>query len=68
MVKTCIYCKSEIALDSVVDVCDKCGIGVWGEKMFKAIIKNMQNARDVGDLNQGSVTMDSRLATGKKAF
>ena len=29
----------EIDKDSVVDVCKNCGIGVWGEKMFNAIIK-----------------------------
>jgi len=38
-----------------VDVCERCGIGVWGEKMFKAIKDNMSDARDKGDLFQGSV-------------
>ena len=58
MVKKCIYCKNVIAETSVVDVCRNCGIGVWGEKMFNAIIANMENARDAGDLNQGSVTLN----------
>jgi hypothetical protein len=56
MVKRCIYCKDEIDPNSVVDVCRRCGIGVWGEKMFNAIVANMENARNAGDLNQGSVT------------
>ncbi|MBX4212109.1 hypothetical protein KW787_01480 [Candidatus Pacearchaeota archaeon] len=56
MAKKCIYCKSPIADTSVVDVCRNCGIGVWGEKMFNAIITNMENAREAGDLDQGSVT------------
>ncbi|PIN90911.1 hypothetical protein COU60_01045 [Candidatus Pacearchaeota archaeon CG10_big_fil_rev_8_21_14_0_10_34_76] len=57
--KKCIYCSSEISLESVVDVCERCGHGVWGEKMFSAIKQNMENARDNGDLNQGSVGMTS---------
>jgi len=54
--KKCIYCKCPIDDESVVDVCKRCGIGVWGEKMFKTIVCNMEEARDKGDLHQGSVT------------
>ncbi len=50
MVKKCIYCSSEISNDSVIDFCKKCGVGVWGEKMFKTIVDNMESARDNGDL------------------
>lgn len=53
--KHCMYCKKEIGENSVVDVCAQCGHIVWGEKMFKAIIDNMEKARDEGDLYQGSV-------------
>jgi len=56
MPKNCIYCKTTLEETSVVDVCHKCGLGVWGEKMFSAIIQNMENAREVGDLYQGSVS------------
>jgi len=59
MVNKCIYCKSEIAKDSVVDVCNRCGLSVWGEKMFKAIVNNMEQAREVGNLYQGSVTEEA---------
>ena len=59
MVKSCIYCKVAIDETSVVDVCIRCGIGVWGEKMFAAILDNMNDAREKGDLYQGSVTENS---------
>ena len=54
--KRCIYCKTGIENSSVVDICVRCGVSVWGPKMFHAIIQNMRNARDVGDLYQGSVS------------
>jgi hypothetical protein len=50
MSKKCIYCSAEISDDSVIDFCERCGIGVWGEKMFKTILNNMENARNNGDL------------------
>jgi len=50
MVKKCIYCKKEICDENVVDFCENCGKGVWGEKMFNAIIQNMEEARDKEDL------------------
>lgn len=56
MAKACIYCKTSIDQNSVVDVCRRCGIGVWGEKMFNAIVENMEGAKEKGDLYQGSVT------------
>ena len=54
--KKCVYCNQEITDDRAVDVCDNCGVKVWGEKMFKAIINNMQNAREKGDLYPGSIS------------
>jgi hypothetical protein len=51
--KKCIYCKSELLESSVIDFCDRCGKGVFGEKMFNAIVNNMQEAQERGDLNQG---------------
>jgi len=48
--KKCIYCAVEVPSSSVIDFCEKCGKGVWGEKMFNAIIQNMERARENGDL------------------
>lgn len=50
MVKKCIYCGCEISDDSIIDFCEKCGRNVWGDKLFSAIIKNMEEANERGDL------------------
>jgi len=50
--KKCIYCKCNVHDDSVVDFCEKCGVGVFGRKMFNAIVENMSQSRERGDLHQ----------------
>ena len=54
--KICTFCKKEIPEDSAFEVCEKCGHQVWGEKMFNAIVENMEKAKEEGYLYQGSVT------------
>jgi len=49
--KKCVYCCRSIPEDSPVDICKTCGIGVWGEKMFRAIVENMEDARESGNLD-----------------
>jgi len=53
MSKKCIYCKCEIPENSVIDFCERCGCGAFGEKMFRAIVQNMKEAEQRGDLHQG---------------
>lgn len=53
--KKCIYCKKEIEEKCVLDFCERCGLGVFGEKMFNAIVQNMQEAEQRGDLDQSRV-------------
>ena len=60
MTKKCIYCKREVADESVVDFCAVCGKGVWGEKMFNAILENMESARDNGDLCNTNMNLEPR--------
>ena len=53
MVKKCIYCKTEIDESSIIDFCERCGRGAFGDQMFKTIVANMQQAEKRGDLMQG---------------
>ncbi|MBT3404902.1 hypothetical protein HN832_01760 [archaeon] len=50
MVKKCLYCSCELNESSVIEFCRKCGVGVFGEKMLNAIVTNMEEAREKGDL------------------
>ena len=64
MYKKCIYCGKEISQESVIDFCSVCGKGVWGEKMFDAIVQNMEEAREKGDL----VHANSPETPGERRF
>lgn len=48
----CTYCKCQISDGRALEVCDNCGIRIWGTKMFNAIKDNMNEAQDKGDLDQ----------------
>ncbi len=66
--KKCMYCKAEISDDCVVDFCEVCGKRTWGDKMFNAIIENMENARDNGDLCHANNTCDLFPESNDKKF
>lgn len=61
-----MYCKCSIEDEGVVDVCEKCGVGVWGKKMFNAIKENMGNAKKKGDLYQGLVNEELQKSLENK--
>ena len=50
MIKKCVYCRQDIQDRRAIDVCDKCGVGVWGQRMFNAILQGMNAADKKGDL------------------
>ena len=60
MTKKCIYCKTDITDDRSLDVCNNCGVGVWGQKMFNAILQNMEDAKDKGDLCNSTVSSNEQ--------
>ena len=55
MAKKCIYCKAQIDENSVLDVCARCGVGVWGEKMFREMTAQLQKCTDDGNFYQGFI-------------
>jgi len=42
----CLYCNKPLS-HSGFSVCDSCGKGVWGEKMYNTIKKNMAISESV---------------------
>ena len=66
MAKKCIYCKSEISEDSVIDFCERCGVQAFGRKLFDTIVRNMETARENQDLCHARV--DSFNASSSKKF
>ena len=60
--KKCIYCGKEVHDDSVIDFCRRCGIGVFGEKMFNTIVRRMEEARAKGDLDFSSDKFEKKAA------
>jgi len=46
----CVYCNADISDNRSMEICDRCGVQVWGQKMWAAIKKTTDNARDNGDL------------------
>ena len=50
----CVYCNAEISDDRSMQICDRCGEKVWGKKMFDAIKKTTDEAREKGDLEFNS--------------
>ncbi len=69
MAKKCIYCKKEITEDRAIDVCDTCGVGVWGPKMFNTIVRKMEDAREKNDLvSTNTVGIQTLEKLGYKGF
>ncbi len=61
--RKCIYCNTEITDDRSMQICDRCGVGVWGKKQWENIKKTTDEARDKGDLNFNSpdkITINQR--------
>ncbi|VVB82044.1 Uncharacterised protein [uncultured archaeon] len=46
----CVYCNADISDNRSMEICDRCGVGVWGPKQWANIRKTTDTARDNGDL------------------
>lgn len=64
MTKKCIYCGAEISSSCVIDFCERCGVGVFGRKMFDTIVKNMEEARENGDLCHDKPFIEAEKKSG----
>jgi len=50
MAKKCVYCNGDISDNRAMEICDRCGVGVWGQKMFLAIKNQTDDAKKNDDL------------------
>ena len=55
-IKCCVYCKGNVPEERAMDVCDRCGKAVWGERMFSAIIVGTNQEMAKGNLDLGRVS------------
>jgi Zn finger protein HypA/HybF involved in hydrogenase expression len=55
MANRCVYCKCELNANKALSVCKSCGVKVWGLKMYEAIDSQMNDAKETGNLEQGSI-------------
>jgi len=55
MANKCVYCNKEIPVNKALSVCRPCGVKVWGAKMYEAIDSQMNDAKETGNLEQGSI-------------
>lgn len=61
-----MYCSTGIDSSSVVDMCKSCMFQVWGEKMSKAIVENMEKEKGAGNLELGRVGEQNNFELDKE--
>jgi hypothetical protein len=52
----CVYCKNEVSSDRAMQICDSCGVKVWGPKMFQAILDCTKTEQEKGNMELGRVS------------
>lgn len=59
--KRCMYCSVSLTDGRIVDVCNNCGVSVWGEKMFENILRETGKEFEKGNLDLGQVGSNNSL-------
>lgn len=63
--KRCVYCKGDVPEERAMDVCDRCGRRVWGDKMFQAILDSTNTEKEKGNLELGRVSEAANSGAGE---
>jgi hypothetical protein len=58
--KRCGYCKAELTDGRTFEVCNRCGVSIWGVKMFNTILQNIEEANGKGDLEFNSCELPKK--------
>jgi uncharacterized protein with PIN domain len=58
--KRCGYCKAELTDGRAFEVCNRCGVSIWGVKMFNTILQNIEEANGKGDLEFNSCELPKK--------
>ncbi len=48
-----------------MEICDRCGVGVWGQKMFLAIKNQTNSAQENDDLCRTNMNFDEGFRSEK---
>lgn len=51
----CVYCNEVVPKGRAMEICDRCGVGIWGQKMFLEIVSKTNEEMGKGNLDLGSV-------------
>ena len=66
----CVYCNKVIVDERAMEICDSCGVKVWGQKMFKAILNTTNDAKKNDDLCMTNTSQENfkDLELARKGF
>ncbi len=60
--KKCVYCHAEVPAERAMQICDKCGVGVWGKKQWEYTKRITDEAQENGNLEFNSAKNFKEIA------